>query len=290
VSQTIALTPETAVPIWELRSELSIFHGLDHGNEWTGHVRGSPSKWKQVDGDAVIAALAEAKRHPVIREFDPARLQRRPRFVTTKTLGPVTIPVADVDSIDALDSPGDQASSGQPTEHTEIQWRLLKLGSDLGFDVWAAKSDKSRLWQGERLADVINSRTKLPLQFDVATNQTIENIDVLWLKANSIIAAFEIESTTPVYSGLLRMGDLIAMQPNLSIPLYVVAPDERREKVLQEVNRPTFAHLSPPLSQSCRLIVFSSLRSWLERYASVIKFMRPEFLEEVSEPCDLGDE
>ena len=28
------------------------------------------------------------------------------------------------------------------------------------------------------------------------------------------------------------MSDLIAMQPNLNIPLYLVAPDERREKVL----------------------------------------------------------
>jgi hypothetical protein len=32
------------------------------------------------------------------------------------------------------------------------------------------------------------------------------------------------------------MSDLIAMQPNLNIPLYLVAPDDRREKVIQEVN------------------------------------------------------
>jgi hypothetical protein len=29
------------------------------------------------------------------------------------------------------------------------------------------------------------------------------------------------------YSGLLRMADLLALQPNVSIPLYIVAPDER---------------------------------------------------------------
>jgi hypothetical protein len=59
---------------------------------------------------------------------------------------------------------------------------------------------------------------------------------VLWLKGNSIVAAFEVESTTSVYSGLLRMADLITMQPNINIPLYIVAPDERRNKVIQEVN------------------------------------------------------
>ena len=41
-----------------------------------------------------------------------------------------------------------------------------------------------------------------------------------WLKGNAVVAAFEIESTTSIYSGLLRMSDLIAMQPNLNIPLY----------------------------------------------------------------------
>ena len=54
-----------------------------------------------------------------------------------------------------------------------------------------------------------------------------------------MVAAFEIESTTSIYSGLLRMSDLIAMQPNLNIPLYLVAPNERRQKVFAEVNRST---------------------------------------------------
>ncbi len=39
-------------------------------------------------------------------------------------------------------------------------------------------------------------KTELPLQFDEATNKTIELIDVLWLKGNAIVAAFEVESTT----------------------------------------------------------------------------------------------
>ena len=68
------------------------------------------------------------------------------------------------------------------------------------------------------------------------TNQTIELIDVLWLDGNAIVAAFEIESTTSIYSGLLRMSDLLARQPNISVPLFLVAPDERREKVIQQVS------------------------------------------------------
>jgi hypothetical protein len=55
----------------------------------------------------------------------------------------------------------------------------------------------------------------LPNQFNEATTKTIENFDVLWLSGQSIVAAFEVEHTTAVYSGLLRMSDLLTMQPNL---------------------------------------------------------------------------
>jgi hypothetical protein len=56
-------------------------------------------------------------------------------------------------------------------------------------------------------------------------------IDVLWLQGEAIVAAFEVEHTTTIYSGLLRMADLVSMQPNLKLDLFIVAPDERREYV-----------------------------------------------------------
>jgi hypothetical protein len=128
-------------------------------------------------------------------------------------------------------------------------------------------------------------KKSLPLQFDEVTNQTIELIDVLWLRGNAIVAAFEIESTTSIYSGLLRMSDLITMQPNLNIPLYLVAPDERRDKVIAEVNRPTFSRRTPPLNQICSYISFSALRHSMKRAAGWTRYLRPEFLQDIAEPC-----
>src|SRR5690606_31880170 len=105
--------------------------------------------------------------------------------------------------------------------------------------------------------DLPRLRSSLPIQFDQATNRTIELIDVLWLSGNSIIAAFEIEHTTAVYSGLLRMADLITMQPNINIPLFIVAPDERGEKVRTEINRPVFSKaLKQSLPKICRYIPY----------------------------------
>lgn len=63
-------------------------------------------------------------------------------------------------------------------------------------------------------------RDELPQQFEPATTRTIELIDLLWLDGGAFVAAFEVESTTSIYSGLLRMSDLLAKQPNISIPSF----------------------------------------------------------------------
>jgi hypothetical protein len=139
--------------------------------------------------------------------------------------------------------------------------------------------------EGHKFEELPRFKRELPLQFDPNTNRVIELIDVLWLRGNAIVSAFEVESTTSVYSGLLRMSDLLAMQPNLNIPLYLVAPDERRNKVITEVNRPTFSRLNPPLNQICRFLSFASLREQVSQISSVVRYLKPEFLENISESC-----
>jgi hypothetical protein len=290
VLQVATLAPETAVPVFELRDELTVFRDLKNPNAWTGHFRGSPARWKPADGQAVVAAILEAKDNPIHRPVDAAKLARRPRALKA-AIGPVTVPDSE-ESADEAELPQEEeaAAGKEPTAHTEIQWSLLKLGNDMGLDVWVARNDRGRDWKGHRFTDLPRLRADLPLQFDEATNRTIELIDVLWLKGNAVVAAFEIESTTSIYSGLLRMSDLIAMQPNLNIPLYLVAPDERRQKVFAEVNRPTFSRLSPPLVDLCRFIAFSALRDQLGQVRSFVRYLKPEFLDEVSESCVLEDD
>ena len=285
VRPIVELTPETAIPVLELKDRLSFFENLSSPHAWTGKFRGSPTKWKISDGEAITEALLEAKENPVIRPVDQRKLKYRPKPIKAK-IGSVTIP--DTNNEEHL-TPQSSATTKEPTDHVEIQYHLLKLGSDMGFDIWVARNDKGKEYKGKNFADLKRLKQELPLQFDEATNKTIELIDVLWLQGNAIVAAFEIESTTSIYSGLLRMADLIAMQPNLNIPLYIVAPDERRGKVMTEVNRPTFSRLSPPLSEVCSYISFSALRENIERIASIIRYIKPEFLEQFSESCVLED-
>ena len=161
----------------------------------------------------------------------------------------------------------------------------------MGLDVWVARNDRNRSYKGKLFSGIPKLKNSLPLQFDDATNTTIEHIDVLWLQGKSIAAAFEIESTTSIYSGLLRMSDLISMQPNLNIPLFLVAPDERRSKVQQEINRPTFTRLSPPMTDICRFIPFNTLRERVKQAEAggLVRYLRPEFLDELAETCELTE-
>jgi predicted RNA-binding protein len=291
-----ALTPETAVPIFDLKEQLTIFQNLKSPAAWTGHVRGSPARWKPSDGEAVVYAVMEAAENPVKRPVDASKLARRPKALMAKDES-FTVPESEDTAEQVQEAPeeslkeerAEEEPSQETTAHTEIQWLLLKLGSDMGLDVWVARNDRGREAHGRRISDIPRLKKNLPLQFDEVTNRTIELIDVLWLRGNAIVAAFEIESTTSIYSGLLRMSDLITMQPNLNIPLYLVAPDERREKVIAEVNRPTFSRRTPPMNRICSYISFSTLRQNMERVAGMTRYLKPEFLQELAEPCVLDE-
>ena len=144
-------------------------------------------------------------------------------------------------------------------ESLQMQATLAEIGSQMGFQIWLPRADRTRVltkWKPEPGVLLEN----LPVGFDQDTMKTIEQIDVLWLKGRSIVRAFEVEHTTSVYSGILRMADLLAMQPNLRIRLHIVAPASRREKVFQEIRRPVFAHLEGgALSSICTYLSYDKV-------------------------------
>lgn len=131
----------------------------------------------------------------------------------------------------------------------------------MGFRLWLPRNDRSAVlqhWQPEA-GSLLDT---LPLNYDNTTLETIEQIDVLWLKGRAIQRAFEVEHSTAIYSGLLRMADLLALQPNMNISLHIVAPAERRDKVLNEIRRPVFSLLEhQPLAERCTFIAYEDLHA-----------------------------
>lgn len=285
VRAVVTLTPKTGVPMSTLRGVLSFMQTPDRPNEWVGHVRGSPVKWSDADGAAVVRAVREAEADPVIRPVSPRALARRPRGVATD-IGTVTAS-DEVEAEEAVEPTVEEPTTSDVT--MEIQWLLLKLGSDMGLDVFVARNDRGRSWNGHAFADVPRFRPGLNLNLHPRALDLVELIDVLWLQGDAIVKAFEVENTTSVFSGILRMSDLVALQPNLNIPLYIVAPDERRDKVIRELNRPTFQVLPQRLVDICRYVSFSSLRTAVGEARSYARFLRPDFLDEFAESCEIED-
>ena len=191
------------------------------------------------------------------------------------------------------DEPPDQTKDGdsmpsksiESTPHTQIQVELARLGYELGMDVWVARNDRGKSHNGHRLDDLPGLVEALPTQFNEATNRTIELIDVLWLKGRSVVAAFEIECTAAVYSGILRMGDLLSLQPNLEINLFLVAPEERRNKVESEILRPTFRLMDKPMNTVCGFIGIETLRNKLAaiRDLGLASSLKADFVQEIAE-------
>ncbi|MDI1234294.1 MAG: hypothetical protein PSX81_08435 [bacterium] len=93
--------------------------------------------------------------------------------------------------------------------HSEMQYHLLKIGSSLGYDVTPAINDKSKAYNGNKFSFI--SLSQFPeITTDKDTQNTIKLIDVLWFQkgTSNIIGAFEVEKSTSIYSGILRLSDL----------------------------------------------------------------------------------
>jgi hypothetical protein len=291
VRPLVMLKPELGVPMDELRGKLSFFAADTPPGRWSGLVRGSPQKYKLADGEAIAAAVKAAEATPVARPVDPRKLTRSSNlYKLKKKVGEeevetvVTIPTDEDEpeevGVVAAEAPG----------HTEIQWRLLDLGSRMGFNVWAPRQDRGRTWDGKQIADIPHLLESLPVQFEEGTHRTIEQIDVIWLDNKTLVAAFEVEHTTSIYSGLLRMSDLLYMQSNIDIKLYLVAPAERYVKFTKEVPRPTFASSNKPLHTVCTFLPYSKLCEKLEEVKNVIPYLKPEFIDEIAESYDPAED
>jgi hypothetical protein len=97
------------------------------------------------------------------------------------------------------------------------------------------------MYNEERLGDL--SLSSLPTWVDSAFQQVMNHIDILWLRKNEIIAAYEVEQTTVgVSQGLLQLSDVAVLFPKRDVQLCLVTPQRCYEYVQCELSRPIFLH------------------------------------------------
>lgn len=157
------------------------------------------------------------------------------------------------------------------TSHTEIQSWLRDMGRSLGYAVWIASNDRGRLHQGVPLGD--GCLTQLPVGVQAGA-EAVKLIDVVWVDAatQSVAAAFEVEHSTSIYSGIVRMLDLaLGTEVGAKSTLFLVAPDNRRDEVAQQLRRPAFSRVS---ELGIRYLPYSQLQQHREaigRFGSGLK-------------------
>lgn len=150
-----------------------------------------------------------------------------------------------------------QKELAEENEHTEMQYYLAKIGTTLGYNVWIAKNDHKREWKGYKLGNFSIPHLNLET-ISSAVSETISFIDVLWLNSeNKVIGAFEVEKSTSIYSGILRLQDLSMSFNNDKSRFYLIAPNKRKKEIKAQLLRPSFQHDS-----MCKIsyILFSDLR------------------------------
>jgi hypothetical protein len=290
VKPLVVLDPEHGMPMNDLEGKVGFFRTAKDKGKYKGIVRRSPFKLDRADGDLIFQLLQNALKSPICRPVDSKMLSRKPFFSAERKEGKKSIQtVVSIPEPETINEGYNQQPCGHEeagvTSHTEVQYHLLQVGSDMGFHVWVARNDRGKSFNKLPFSSIRNMVDELPTQFNEATNKTIELIDVLWLKGNSIVAAFEVECTTSIYSGLLRMSDLLALQPNLNIKLFIVAPEERRGKVEQEILRPTFMLRDPPLAKFCGFLPITRLMQKIEgaRSLGLTSALKPDFLEQMAD-------
>jgi hypothetical protein len=146
--------------------------------------------------------------------------------------------------------------------HIQVQTLLGSIGANKGYDIWIPKNDRGKLdWN---LTKQFKYNAEIPLEYH-RIEDILAEIDVIWIErgAGKLRALFEVEHSTPIYSGLLRFNDVHLMSPSSKATYSIVSNDDRRALFVRQLSRPTFA-LSK-LGENCNFLKYPNVLMWHKR-------------------------
>ncbi len=132
--------------------------------------------------------------------------------------------------------------------HTQIQIALYLIGLQLGYRTWIAQNDKGIVYKDKPLIEQQGIIPVLGNENIISAFPGAETsakyIDCIWFQNGKFMpAVMEVEHTTGITSGLTRMKGLQDTMPSFKTRYVIVAPDDDREKVVEEANRSQFKSL-----------------------------------------------
>jgi 16S rRNA G966 N2-methylase RsmD len=124
------------------------------------------------------------------------------------------------------------------SQHNEVLALLAEIGKSLGYKIWIGKKEQTEYADGlidhKKLSEYVTANINNIVGID--NRQTVETIDLLWVKNNRIASSFEIEFSTSMTSGLVRGSNL-----DSKVPKYLVIPEEREEQFKRKYKSPMFS-------------------------------------------------
>jgi hypothetical protein len=247
-------------------------------NRWTFMVFSSPRLWPKSDCKLLEKLLLEQSQKLVdypFSEEDEKKLKSPKIRLSGKKEVAVSIPDEETNEKTEV------SEIGEERESIRVQAKLAEIGEKLGLKIWLPRNDRGKVQEFWKPKENI-LLDELPFSFDDVTLRTIKNIDLLWVRGRTIIRAFEVEGTTSIHSGILRMADLLSLLPNIEINIHLVAPANRRNEVFKQISRPVFAVMEKgPLSELCSYISSEAIYELAKE--NRLEYMTDSILDEYSE-------
>jgi hypothetical protein len=189
VKPIVVLAPEHAVPMFEREvwNGISFTRGMKMGAVgWGNYFQTAPRELSQPDGEFLVALLERQNQEQRTFPFSDRdkRALRRPTVRALNREVAVAVPGADEEEAPAAEA--DVPLAHEARHSLRVQAQVARLGAEMGFRVWVPRSDRVRVL--ELVPPDIHKSflDRLPLNYDDTTLQTIEQIDVIWLKGRSM--------------------------------------------------------------------------------------------------------
>lgn len=206
-----------------------------------------PGRVEDIAGNTKVE---HGHKHVLWKPSDPhenGRLAKKDTEVIISEI-PTSAAVYDALSIpDTVDLQGMDIETAR--RHTQIQIALYLIGLQLGYRTWIAQNDKGIIYHDKPLVEqegIVRTlqSENLVAPYDGAVKAGLF-IDCIWFKNGRLMpAVMEVEHSTGVTSGLTRMLNFYNTIPPIQTRYVIVAPDEDREHVVSEANKPMFKQLN----------------------------------------------
>lgn len=167
--------------------------------------------------------------------------------------------------------------------HTEMIVILAEIGKSLGQKIWIGKKEQSHRIIGlpNKSGELRQYVTLKDLKniINIQNPQTVDDIDLLWIKDNKVFCSFEVEATTAMTESLNRGSNI-----DSTVPKFLVMPQEREPQLITKMRSPMFAKRFK--DDNWRVLFFEPLREeyWKKKgKKDIFKLVDKKIIKKTSE-------